>query len=175
MKKYFIVIILTAFASLTAQINLVNIKMGHTYTVSVPDDMVKTYDFGNHQILQYKNDAKEIYLVILEESKDEFKARGIACNNAEDYYEIMTGDYKNNYLNYHEIKNETTQANGNTIIQTEYEYTISDSTGQANLYFFQDYVDTGKYFYKVVFWTRSENTDLYRETATAISKTIKAD
>ena len=142
MKKYFIVIILTAFASLTAQINLVNIKMGHTYTVSVPDDMVKTYDFGN---------------------------------NAEDYYEIMTGDYKNNYLNYHEIKNETTQANGNTIIQTEYEYTISDSTGQANLYFFQDYVDTGKYFYKVVFWTRSENTDLYRETATAISKTIKAD
>jgi hypothetical protein len=175
MKKAVLFIILFTAISLSAQTNTERVKVGHTYNISVPTIMMRTYTLVNGAKLQYQNGVKNIYLVVIDESKEELKELGVVCKTVEDYYETITKDYPANYKDYKQISKRNIKSNGNKIIQTEYQYTSGDSTGTVEIYFCQDYVETEKYFYKVACWTILANIEKYRPLMREISKSIKED
>jgi hypothetical protein len=174
MKKAVLFIIITAAMNISAQ-TTERIKVGHIFNISVPTIMMRTYTLVNGAKLQYQNGVKNIYLVVIDESKDELKALGVVCNNVEDYYETITKDYPANYKNYKQISKKSIKSNGYKIIQTEYQYTSGDSTNTVEVYFCQDYVETEKYFYKVACWTVPANVTQYGVLMREISKSIKED
>ena len=175
MKKVVILIVILAAMNLPAQTNTERIKVGHTFNISVPNIMMRTYTLVEGAKLQFQNGVKNIYLVVLDESKEELKGLGVVCNNVEDYYETITKDYQTNYKNYKQISKRNINNNGYKIIQTEYQYTGGDLAKAIEIYFCQDYVETEKYFYKVACWTTPENIEKLGPLMREISKSIKED
>lgn len=171
MRKLAVLIFLTAIL-LKAQDYSENIRFGHIFNVTLPFKMLRTYEFGDAKTLQYKDEAKDLYLIIVDEEKEQFVSKGIVCKDVNDYYDILTKDIGKDKKDYNLISKKEFEHKGHKIIQTEYSFKVEDNNEVAELYFCQDYVETEKYFYKIACWTTLSNKDKYSDKMKEISKTI---
>ncbi len=143
-------------------------KGGHCYTMEIPDYLIKTFDLNDVASLQYKNEAKEAYVIVIEDNKQHLESLGMKFLNAEDFLENFLQDYRT------EGNREFTpvanfQANGNDFSQVEMTWE------QENLAFFMlvTSVETKTHFYKVLCWTIKENRNMFIDDFKKIAKSLK--
>lgn len=48
------------------------VKINDLYSMSLPDYLTKGYELNSEASLQYQNEAKEVYVIVIDESKQEF-------------------------------------------------------------------------------------------------------
>src|SRR5688572_15081986 len=76
---------LVAFSA-SAQTNFIERKAGHQYYLAVPDYLNKTIGLNDVATAQYKNQVKEAYVIVIEDSKEELAIVELSYSSPEEFY-----------------------------------------------------------------------------------------
>jgi hypothetical protein len=144
-------------------------KGGHCYTMDIPDYMLKTYELNDVASLQYINSAKEAYVIVIEDVKEQLQDVGIKFSNAKDFLKHFTADYKKDAKKRKLSSITEFESNGNGHAQVELSWKEDDT----DFYMLITAVESKTHFYKVMCWTTVNNLDLLKEDFLTMSKTIK--
>ncbi len=173
MKKVILLFIITlSFSTVFAQ-SFGAVKGGHCYTLEVPNYMEKTFTLNEDATLQYQNTAKEAYVIVLDDDKDELKEYGMKFVDAHDFLDFFTKDYKKDAKVRKLGKASDFSINGNKCAQVDFSWEEEDENGIFNGYMLITAVETKGHFYKILCWTVNTNKDLLKEDFKKISQSLK--
>jgi hypothetical protein len=169
MKYLFTLIFITLFVSGNSFGQLTTQKGGHSYTLDIPNYMVKTYELNDVATLQYMNAGKEAYVVVIEDSKDQLQSAGLKYVNAKDFLEFFLKDYNNDAAERKIGKINEFASNANNVAQAE--FTWKDD--KTSYFMITTAVESKTHFYKILTWTIGANKDRLHDDFLAIAKSLK--
>lgn len=152
-----------------AQPNFSEQKGGHVYSMAIPNYMIKTFELNDDASLQYINEAKEAYVVVIDDDKQQLESLGISFGNPSEFLDFFVNDYKTDASKRKLSKTKTFSNNGHHFAQAELEWE-DEGTGY---YMLITAVETKGHFYKVLCWTTAEHKKTLREDYLAIAKSLK--
>lgn len=160
-------ILLTNYTSLSQK--WTTQKGGHCYTMEIPDYLVRAFDLNDVASLQYKNESKEAYVIVIEDDKEHLQSLGMKFVDPEDFLEHFLRDYKNEESGREFSKVINFTANGNEHSQVEM------SWDQDDLGFFMlvTAVETKNHYYKILCWTLKQNATILKDDFKKIAKSLK--
>lgn len=130
-------------------------KVGHIYHVSIPDYMTKSYSLNNAASLQYLNAARETYVIVIEDSKEQLLEAGIPFTGPGDFYEHFESTFADKSSQISPRQN--LKINGNQAIQVE----ITKPFGGYNVHYLVTVIESDTHFYKMLAWTIEDYKDRY--------------
>ena len=155
-STYAVLGLITITTGLAAQdVDFKEQKVGHVYHVSIPDYMTKSYSLNNAASLQYLNAARETYVIVIEDSKEQLLEAGIPFKGPEDFYEHFVktfADDSSEISPKHDLK-----IDGNPAVQAE----ISKPFGKYKVHYLVTVIETDTHFYKMLAWTIDAYRDMY--------------
>lgn len=169
MKKILLSIAVLLISSALYSQKLTTQRGGHCYTMDVPDYMIKTYELNDVASLQYVNSAKEAYVIVIDDVKDQLQTLGIKFTDAKDFLKHFTADYKKDAKKRRLSSVTEFEANGNGHAQVE----LSWKEEKSDFYMLITAVETSTHFYKIMCWTTVNNLDKLKEDFVAMSKSLK--
>lgn len=137
-------------------------KIGHVYHVSIPDYMTKTYSLNEAASMQYLNAAKETYVILIEDSKDQLLQAGVPFRSPEEFYDHFEQTFADNYSKI-SPKHPLT-INGYPALQVE----ITKPFGEYKVHYLVTVIESETHFYKMLAWT----IDKYKQKYLADFKRI---
>lgn len=142
---------------------------GHCFTMEVPAYMKKTFDLSDAATLQYRNDEKEAYIMVIEDAKDHMESVGLNFDSPSAFLKNFTDDYLKDAKSRTLGAVTTFEQNGYKMAQTE--LTWSDDDG--SYYMLITVTETAGHFYKTLCWTSSKNKQALKADFLAAAKSIK--
>jgi hypothetical protein len=162
-------IVLLNTSLITAQTKFEEKKVGHEYYISIPEYMTKTLELNDVALAQYQNIEKEIYCIVIEDSKEDLKLVDLHFNSADEFYEDFILDYKSNFET-NEVKNKKIfKVGNNSYIQCDFTY----DTDEVYYSMLITIVETKNYYYKVLSWTIPEYKEKYRSEFEKIALSLR--
>jgi hypothetical protein len=152
-----------------AQTKFTEKKIGHEYYLNIPDYMLRCSGLNEDASAQFQNNSKDLYLYIIEESKEELKSLGIFYQNVNEYYESFIKDYALDTKNRVVYEPKMLTNKSTSIIQTEMEYTSND----IPIYMVITIAEGVDYFYNIVCWTSTQNKDKLKIDMLKIGSSFK--
>lgn len=129
-------------------------KAGHIYHVSVPDYMTKTVTLNDVATMQYINSAKNAYLVIIDDSKEELEMKGIKFASLKDFHDDNIKHLKSEDNEHSETKIAEFEANGNKFYQSELNVNFKEKDNlEVKITYLITYVETKGYYYQILCWS----------------------
>ena len=144
-------------------------KIGHEYYLSIPDYLLRCTGLNDQASAQYQNNSKELYLYIIEDSKEELKSVGIFYQNIAEFYDDFIKDYAIDTKGRKVSAPQQIKNGSSTIIQTEMEY-ISNETP---VYMVITLVEGKDYFYKIICWTSLSNKEKLKDDMLKIGSSFR--
>jgi hypothetical protein len=166
---------LTAFAVFStipsfSQTKFVEQKAGHIIYMSLPEYMVKATDLYDVASMQYMNKAKEAYIVVIEDSKEDLEVGGTKYASLKDFHDSSIESLKSEDPKSQESKPTEFQQNGNKFYQTDFSTTLQTEDGKAiKVTYLVTYVESEKYYYQILCWTSANN---YKDLVDDFKKTV---
>lgn len=139
------------------------------FTMSIPDYMLKTFELNDNASLQYINEAKEAYVVVIDDNKQQLESLGIKFADAAEFLEFFVKDYNAEAAGRKLSKTKTFDQNGIRFAQSELEWE-EDGTGY---YMLITAVESNSHFYKILCWTTSAHKKELRNDYLAIAKSLQ--
>lgn len=131
-------------------------KAGHVYSVSVPDYMTKTVTLNDVATMQYINSAKNAYLVVIDDSKEELEMKGIKFASLKDFHDDNIKHLKGEENEPVESSPVEFEANGNKFYQTELNVNFKEKDNlEVKITYLITYVETKGYYYQILCWSLS--------------------
>ena len=159
----FILLALLAFSCADTNPQLKTIKKNGLYKIELPDYMEETFHLNNEASLQYQNLFKELYIIVLDEPKDEFHDVISQGDYANDYTKDIQG-YTNFLLDSHPEREITggdikpVKINGLDARIYEMKETTEDG---YDITFKAVNIEGRKKYYQLMVWTLTENMEKY--------------
>jgi hypothetical protein len=140
-------------------------KAGHIYHVSVPDYMTKTVTLNDVATMQYINSAKNAYLVIIDDSKEELEMKGIKFATLKDFHDDNIKHLRTEENESVETKATEFEISGNKFYQTELGVNFKEKDNlEVKITYLITYVETKGYYYQILCWSLSpEYKNLYAD------------
>lgn len=156
---------ITTIVSAYSQTKFTEQKAGHIYHVSVPDYMTKTVTLNDVATMQYINSAKNAYLVIIDDSKEELEMKGIKFASLKDFHDDNIKHLRTEENESVETKATEFEANGNKFYQTELGVNFKEADNvEVKITYLITYVETKSYYYQILCWSlSSEYKNLYAD------------
>ncbi len=137
-----------------SQTKFVEQKAGHIIYMSVPDYMVKTSSLNDVASMQYMNKAKEAYVVVIEDAKEDLEAEGTKYNNLKDFHDSVIESLKSEDPQAKELNATEFQQNGSKFYQTDLYATLQTEDGKdIKVTYLVTYVESKTHYYQVLCWT----------------------
>ena len=161
MKKTIIVfnlILLSLFFK--GQTVLKQYKVGNTLSISAPSYMSKTKGLHPQSTVEFKCDEKDLYTIVLVDTKDELRLKGSKVNTLKKNYDNYIASFP---VAEHDRKTSTpiyTKKGASNFV--EFEITFYDKDSKVNFYYFIGIVETTKAFYRVISWATIESKVKYK-------------
>lgn len=168
MKKIFLLVALISSLTTFAQ-NFSTQKGGHCYTLDLPNYLLKTYDLNDVATLQYMNTAKDAYVIVIEDSKDELNYLRMVMNGPTEFLEFFLKDYQAKAKKRKVSPVTTFESNGNNHAQVE----LSWEENGVKLSMLITVAESKSHFYKILCWTNGPNFENMKQDFLAISKSLK--
>lgn len=141
-----------------SQTKFVEQKAGHIIYMSLPEYMVKTSDLNDVASMQYMNKAKEAYVVVIEDSKEDLEAEGTKYANLKDFHDSVIESLKSEDPKAQESKPTEFQQNGNKFYQTDFNATLQTEDGKdIKVTYLVTYVESKTHYYQILCWTLANN------------------
>ena len=164
MKNLFSIFATTAalFVSIItiAQTKFNSQKAGNVFSLEIPDYMNRTVGLNDVATVQYKNSVKDIYTIVIEDSKEELAIADIFYSSLKEFQEEFEKDF---------IKEEEKRSSSTPLFTTkndnnfvEYEVSYYDQELKIEVYYLVGIVETKSHFYKVLSWTNLANKDKFK-------------
>jgi hypothetical protein len=146
-------------------------KAGHTFDISLPDYMSKTADLNSSAAIQYKNVVKDIYGVVIFDTKEELKLLEMNYTSTNEFYEDFIKDFLKDEEKRNVSKPKSTKKGEISFIECDASY--FDKEINNSIYYFVGIVETKTAFYKVLSWCSMENKDKYKADFQKILYSLK--
>lgn len=154
------------------------VTINDDYEMKIPNYMVKTKELNKLASLQYMHALKETYVVVLDESKDDFIATYKSINIYNDSLSVVL-----NYCNA-QIKNITstiknpTQFNRksstiNGLISESINIEGNFEDVKQKISYFFTFIEGKDKLYMIMTWTLKDRMDLYRDTYQKVSESFR--
>ena len=144
-------------------------EIGNVYHVSIPGYMTKTYNLNDAASLQYLNAAKETYVIVIEDSKEELLDAGSPFKNPEDFYDHFERSFVDKSSEISALK--TLKINGKPAVQVE----ITKSFGDYSVSYLVTVIESDTHFYKMLAWTILDYRDMYMVDFKKIANSFRDD
>lgn len=162
MKKLFIILLaFSGIASMSFGQSAKNLKAGNVFSIDVPEYMSRTVGLNSAATLQFKNEVKDVYGFIIEDSKEELALAEKNFKNAGEFYEYFIKDFLVGEEK-REIGKETTKSK-NSLHYVESEASYYDSEYDIEIYYYLGIIETKNNFYKLICYTSRANKDQYKD------------
>ncbi|MDG2433037.1 hypothetical protein [Flavobacterium sp.] len=174
-KNLFLIVATTAALSFTVltmgQTKFNQQKAGNVFDIDIPDYMTRTVGLNDVATVQYKNSVKDIYTIVIEDSKEELAIADIFYASLKEFQEEFEKDF---------IKDEKKRTSSTPIFTTknninyvEYDVSYYDEELQIEVYYLIGIVETKSHFYKVLSWTNLANKDKFKADFQKILYSVK--
>ncbi|KFF19491.1 hypothetical protein [Flavobacterium hydatis] len=154
-----------------AQSTMKEYKAGHTFNISLPDYMSKTADLNSSAAIQYKNVVKDIYGVVIFDTKEELKLLEMNYTSTNEFYEDFIKDFLKDEEKRSVSAPKSTKKGDISFIEVEATY--FDKEINNTIYYLIGVVETKTAFYKVLSWASIDNKDKYKADFQKILYSIK--
>ena len=169
MKKSYLIYFFILLSSLCYSQGFETKQGGHVYSLEVPNYLKKTYDLNDVATLEYKNLIKDVYLVVVEDEKEELKSVEMEFSNSNEFLEYFIKDY---YIDAEKRElSETKEFNNNGNKFSQVELTFQDADGEY--FMLITIVETKTHFYKILNWTALKNKDKYYKDFIKTAKSLQ--
>lgn len=143
-------------------------KVGHVFSISVPDYLQETRGLNDAASFQYQNELKQAYTMVIDDSKSGLLSVGITFSSPEEYYRsietfyLAEGDDVTQALQYIAV-------NGQKAVQISFVRHFD----QVDLAYLMTVIETPNYFYQIVSWTTVENGNSLMPDFKKIAQSLK--
>lgn len=179
MKKHFFITLIAALLLLSCgdgKEKTQTVKVKNSYTMELPEFLTKTTDLSEEASLQYQNTLREIYIMVIDEPKNELE-EVIAANALEDYYTPNLDGYAQ--LIYDGIDS---RANLDSVPQLKprklngLDAKTCDFTGTVqglHIYWSLAFIEGKNNYYQVMTWTLLDRKKEYKDIMDAMTNSFK--
>ena len=175
MKKLFTTLTTTSillFSILTVGQTKFNLqKAGNIFDITIPDYMIRTVGLNDVATVQYKNSVKDIYTIVIEDSKEELKIADIFYSSLQEFQEEFEKDFIKDEKNRTSSKPLFTSKNNINFV--EYDVSYYDEELKIEVYYLVGIVETKSHFYKVLSWTNLSNKETFKTDFQKILYSLK--
>jgi hypothetical protein len=141
-----------------SQTKFVEQKAGHIVYLSIPDYFIKTNTLNDVAVMQYLNNAKEAYLVVIEDSKEDLELAGAKYENLKEFHDGMIKNLKTEENKAEETTPVEFQQNGNTFYQSELRVVLKEEDGKSTqVTYLCTYIQSKTHYYQILCWTLTPN------------------
>ena len=159
----------TFHLSFGQKVNFDEKEVGHVYHVSIPSYMTKTNSLNTAASLQYLNAAKETYVIVIEDSKEQLLDAGIPFNGPTDFFEHFESSFADQSSTVSPI--DELKINGNPAVQVE----ITKPFGDYKVCYLVTVIESESHFYKMLAWTIEDYKERYMADFKKIAESLRED
>lgn len=153
MKKCFSLLILVVIAISCGKENKVSIIKNNNYSIEIPNDLTETKLLNDVASLQYENQFKEFYVIVIDESKksllDFFAPNSETPNNLYGYSELLKVNMASVLGKVDFSKIETIQING----MKAKVFSVETKIENLDAYYKFGFFESKNSYYQVMLWT----------------------
>ena len=172
MKKFFVLVLAcTVLVSLSFGQGSKNLKAGNIFSIEVPEYMSRTVGLNSAATLQFKNEVKDVYGFIIEDSKEELLIAEKNFRDASEFYDYFIKDFLVGEEK-REIAKETKKSRNN-LNYVESEASYYDAEYDIEIYYYLGIVETKNNYYKLICYTSKANKDQYKDDFRKILYSLK--
>ena len=131
------------------------LKVGHVYHVAIPDYMTRSFSLNDAASLQYLNAAKETYVIVIEDDKEQLLEAGISFKDPKEFYDHFERSFADKSSAIESKQN--IQINGYPAFQVE----ITKPFGGYNVHYLVTVIESDTHFYKMLAWTIEDYKNQY--------------
>lgn len=154
------------------QNGLIEYKAGHSFNVSLPDYMSKTGGINSDAAIQYKNTVKDVYGIVIFDTKEELDLVEIKFSSTNEFYEDFMKDFVIEEEEKRKVSKPQFLKKGD-INFIECDVTYYDKDAQTEIYYLVGIVETKTAYYKVLSWTSAKNKDKFKSDFQKILYSLK--
>ena len=152
------------------------VTIENRYTIAIPSFLTETLELNDEASLQYMNGAREYYVLVIDESKEEFHE---AVNN-----EILNGMYSadlsgyanlllDNFSEAARVKSKTKLTESTINGMPALGINVSATLDDVDVFCSMTYLEGKTNYYQVFAWTLRSYEKDYKESINAIGKSLK--
>ena len=176
MKLYIFIIssfVLSVFLinKLGAQSTMIEVKAGHSFTISLPSYMSKTTGLNSAATLQYKSLVKDVYGMVIVDTKEELTLAELNFTSIQDFYDNMMSEFLVG-----EEKRKISEPISKTLGAIKFmecDASYYDKESDIEINYLVGIVETEKAFYKVLSWSDLKNKAKFKEDFRKILYSLK--
>ncbi len=153
MKKYFTILMSVIILISCGKENEISIIKKNNYSIEIPNDLTETKLLNDVASLQFENQFKEFYVIVIDESKeslvDFFAPNSETPNNLDGYSELLKVNMASvlGKVDFSKIK--TTQING----MKAKVFSVETKIENLDAYYKFGFFESKNSYYQVMLWT----------------------
>ncbi|MFA9190060.1 hypothetical protein AAGV28_01650 [Flavobacterium sp. FZUC8N2.13] len=161
MKKTYLALIFIFFTSISiGQTNFIKQKAGHVFYFDMPEYMNKTLGLNDVATIQFKNSIKEVYAIVIEDSKEDLSLLEMYYSSINEFHEDFIKDFlvdeEKRFLSKPILNSK------DNINFIEFDASYYDKENDIEIYYLIGIVESKSHFYKVLYWTNKDNKDKFK-------------
>lgn len=155
------------------------VKINNEYSMMLPGYLSKATNLNDEASLQYQNVFKETYIIVIDESKEEF-VDAFKEVSVYDSTQSVLANYRQTQVNYFNEAVTNMQAstepkameiNGMKAEMLEFEAKVEEVP--SNIYYILTFIEGKDKMYMIMAWTMPKNKEKYQEDFVAAIKSFK--
>lgn len=139
-------------AACTRETVFTEVKVNDTYTILMPEYLTPGTALHEKASLQYQNTEKEMYAMVVEESKEEMQNYGLDYDLETYFTNIVSKPFTEKIKNGKVSIPGKMDINGKNALITE----ITGNINDTDIYYKMAVIETPATFYQVLIWTRAD-------------------
>jgi len=143
-------------------------KVAGKFTMQVPEYMAVATNLNKSASLQYSNPTEEVYMVVIDDSKEEMKAADVNYT-LQQYFDFAAKNLENSVNNYKLSSPVSKKINGNSALVGE----ITGKFDKYDVFYKIAAIESSKHFYQILSWTMGDKKDKYSADMDAMIESLK--
>lgn len=176
-KMRTVLVILSALLLVSCAEKVEEVVINDQYSVEIPESMEETTGLNGDASLQYQNPGKELYIIVIDETKKSFgeavemygEQSGVTENTFRSYADFILEDYKTAFPTEEEPSKKETEING---LEAEV-YTYYTTFNSLNIVMKLALVDGAEHYYQLMTWTLKKYEDDHMPKMDAMINSFK--
>jgi hypothetical protein len=148
--------------------NFKEVKGKTNFTMQMPEYLTEVTDLNADASLQYSNTKEEVYLIVIDDSKEELKKADVTYT-LQQYFDFAAKNLEGSVSNYKLATPVSKTINGNKALVGE----ITGKFQQYDVYYKIGAIESPKNFYQVVTWTMGDKKDKYAADMDTMIESLK--
>lgn len=153
----------------TPPIKYNEVKTNDQYSISLPDYMAPASDMHPQASLQYQNPEKELYIVVVDESKEQMQAYDLNYDLETYYKNIVSTPFSEQLKNGKVSMPARMDIDGNKAFISE----ITGNINNADIYYKLAIIESPTHFYQLVLWTKNDYKEKMSPVMEAMIESFK--